>query len=406
MDTISPDIADIVVVFDARFQAGTAHSLAREIEALRAAGLSIRYLPVGPEANAPLKPPLSTLVETGLLQPVGAEGARCRVLIAHNPMAFEAPLASGPPITADLRILVAHHAPVDGTGRSLVYDPVRVERILEARFGGPFHWAAISERCRASLLSSGCPIRLLDVLWLTVIDIGQWPGPRETPAHRTMVLGRHSRADPLKFPSPPDLMASFPESDDLRVRILGMPEELLRRIGTPPRNWELLAYGSTPVTEFLRSLDVFVYHHDETLFEAYGLVIVEAMAAGLPVIIDPTFADTFGHAPLYRTPDQVADTARALFRDPQTYAARSREGYRWVAERHAPEVTVSRYQDLLEALERGEIPAFRQLPLTPRGRAMRQRHRVKSALRRGAGLIRKLPLGDTLIAAVKRLLGR
>ena len=47
---------------------------------------------------------------------------------------------------------------------------------------------------------------------------------------------------------------------------------------------ELLPAGAEPVSEFLASLDIFVYRTG-SFIEPYGRVVLEAMAAGLPVVV-------------------------------------------------------------------------------------------------------------------------
>lgn len=50
------------------------------------------------------------------------------------------------------------------------------------------------------------------------------------------------------------------------------------------RNVELLPAGSEDAATFLRSLDCFVYRTSTRWFEAYGRVVMEAMATGLPIV--------------------------------------------------------------------------------------------------------------------------
>jgi glycosyltransferase involved in cell wall biosynthesis len=47
---------------------------------------------------------------------------------------------------------------------------------------------------------------------------------------------------------------------------------------------ELLPAGAEDPARFLRSLDCFVYRTSTRWFEAYGRVVVEAMATGLPIV--------------------------------------------------------------------------------------------------------------------------
>jgi len=49
-------------------------------------------------------------------------------------------------------------------------------------------------------------------------------------------------------------------------------------------NIELLPAGAEDPAMFLRTLDCFVYRTSDSWFEAYGRVVLEAMATGLPIV--------------------------------------------------------------------------------------------------------------------------
>ena len=70
-----------------------------------------------------------------------------------------------------------------------------------------------------------------------------------------------------------------------RVRLMGAAclEDELGAVD----NVELLPAGAEEPAAFLRSLDCFVYRTSTRWFEAYGRVIVEAMASGLPIVAGP-----------------------------------------------------------------------------------------------------------------------
>jgi glycosyltransferase involved in cell wall biosynthesis len=68
----------------------------------------------------------------------------------------------------------------------------------------------------------------------------------------------------------------------VRVRIMG-GTCLAAELGDE-RNVELLPAGSEDAATFLRSLDCFVYRTSAGWFEAYGRVVMEAMATGLPIV--------------------------------------------------------------------------------------------------------------------------
>ena len=110
--------------------------------------------------------------------------------------------------------------------------------------------------------------------------------PVERPAGRPFTVGRASR-DTLEKHHPDDVFIyRMLAAQGVQVRIMG---------GSCLAPWldgvqgvELLATGHIPMPEFTASLDAFFYRTG-SFYEAYGRVVFEAMASGLPVV-----ASTYG----------------------------------------------------------------------------------------------------------------
>src|SRR5690606_34590192 len=100
-------------------------------------------------------------------------------------------------------------------------------------------------------------------------------------ADQPFTVGRLSRdAMDKHHPDDPALYRML-ASRGIRGRIMGGPclEPALRGV----EGVELLAAGAEPATGFYRSLDVFLDRTGAST-EAYGRVVAEAMATGLPVV--------------------------------------------------------------------------------------------------------------------------
>ena len=69
--------------------------------------------------------------------------------------------------------------------------------------------------------------------------------------------------------------------------------KLLKRL---PSNWTSLEFDATPVDRFLSELDFFLHFPHEDYIEEFGRNVMEAMAQGVPAILPPAFAETFGDA--------------------------------------------------------------------------------------------------------------
>ncbi len=106
-------------------------------------------------------------------------------------------------------------------------------------------------------------------------------GPDGAAPGRPFTIGRVSRDEVSKHhPQDPSLYRML-AANGVRVRVMGgccLARELEGVDGV-----ELLAAGAESVPVFLKSLDVFFYRTG-TWVEAYGRVVVEAMASGLPVV--------------------------------------------------------------------------------------------------------------------------
>jgi glycosyltransferase involved in cell wall biosynthesis len=107
-------------------------------------------------------------------------------------------------------------------------------------------------------------------------------------------------------------------------------EKALAVIGAKPSNWFVYAFDSISPNEFLRDIDIFIHYTHEAYIEEFGRAVIEAMAAGRPVILPPVFRETFGDAALYVEPHEVWETARRLWQDETEYMARARAGREFV----------------------------------------------------------------------------
>jgi glycosyltransferase involved in cell wall biosynthesis len=108
-------------------------------------------------------------------------------------------------------------------------------------------------------------------------QVGGRRGERSAP----LTVGRVSRDAPDKHHPQDPMLYRMLAARGWRIRILGGTCLAAELAGIP--GVELLPAGAEDTVDFYRSLDIFFYRTGTTV-EAYGRVIVEAMASGLPVV--------------------------------------------------------------------------------------------------------------------------
>lgn len=366
---------DVLVITDLRFPGGTSSSLVDELVAADAGGYTIGVLHASSSrlgTNTPVHPRLAELLENGvahLLLP--GEPVQARLAIVKHPTVFAAPLGGPLPIEVDSVVVVAGQVPADRAGT--YYDPAQVDdNIIEALGHRPV-WAPVGPAVRTEL--HGVELAADD--WSEVIDVDAWSAAAAAPLERTaapdpaddrIVIGRHSRPDRLKWPADPDELRSvYPDDGSVRVRVLGGADAAGEVLGAVPASWEVLPFGAVGAPEFLAGLDAFVYFHHPDLTEAFGRTILEALAAGVPVVVPHHFEATFGAACLYATPDAAIDTVRSLLGNPDAHRdqldrARSIVRFRFSHQAHRDRLQRLVGPPAVEPQTRPAAPLFDAIP--------------------------------------------
>lgn len=349
---------DALVVADPRFSGGSASAVVADVEALSRAGAAVgvmavtsRFLDGGAD-----RPNAAVLALPDLpgVERVAPGPASARVALLHHPLAFFHGVHERAAIRADRAALVAHHPPFRGDG-SLEYAPLAVGRLVRRALGVRPWWAPVSGLVRRQLGAFAPLIRLTSRDWVNAFDGAAWRAERAAFSGGPPTVGRHGRADPLKWPtSGADVTASLPV-EGWRVRVMGCPAEALEAAGADLTGWEVLGFDDEPVARFLSSLDVFAYHHHDRWVEAFGRTVMEAMLTERPCLLDPRLRASFGDRALYCAPAEVAGALSRLRDDPEAARALGRRAREAALREHA----ASGVTDRLEALARDRGTASR-----------------------------------------------
>jgi glycosyltransferase involved in cell wall biosynthesis len=241
---------------------------------------------------------------------------------------------------------MAEHA--SGAGE-VAYDPRVVRENMQELFGTVGIWAPISQIVQRSMREDSRYPPPHGEVWTPIIDTKAWcaePLRWRGAARRRPVIGRHGRDHDTKWPSSADaLLNAYCASKPCDVVLMGGATHALNVIGRQPRNWTVRREGAREPRAFLSGLDFYVHYPSS---EDSGRAPIEAMAAGVPVILPPAFQETFGTAVLYAEPEAVWDTIQDLWCDEQAYLARARGGRDFVLQHCGYDQLVKRLENLSE----------------------------------------------------------
>lgn len=315
---------DVITVTDTRFPGGSTSSTVEEILTQSRSKLrsGLYHLPSFKMRfrDAP-SPKIKQLIDDQhVILTNGLSGRlKAKVLLFRHPSILNPDGAPLPEMDADEVILIVNHPPIKfGSIEYLLPDAIRK---LRNAYGcdpkvfpiGPLVRDAIAEAYDGT-------VKIEKDDWVNIFDISRFQFERPFPSGRRMRIGRHSRPNKEKWPArAEDILAAYPESDDMEVHILGGADIPTGILGRTPENWVVHQFGDIDAAEFLKTIDIFVYFHHPDWIEAFGRVIVEAMASGLPTVLPHHFEPLFEDAALYCSEDGVGAMIDFL-RIPENYA--------------------------------------------------------------------------------------
>jgi hypothetical protein len=140
-----------------------------------------------------------------------------------------------------------------------------------------------------------------------------------------------------------------------------------------PGNWTLLPASKHELQEFLAALDFCICYPRRDGSGLVGLVPIEAMAAGIPVILPPRLRRLYEEAAIYADPPDVFRMVSAFWRNQSAYQLQVERGLRYIESHCSVESLAERlgpYVRSLRSRAAGEVD-YNRLRETP-GTSMRQ----------------------------------
>lgn len=349
---------DILIVSHFGLPGGNTSANVADITALTDAGLRVGLLhhPVYRwDVSVPVNPKIAELIDDDRVVRIQAhDSVRTGLTIVRLPTIMGRLMDDLPEIETGRTVLLVNQPPFtfydDDGGKREQWSVRGVHDTIQGWLGD-HTWYTIGPAVTETLERHHGPelegIDLADEYWYEIIDVADWARPERLPDSRPIRIGRHARDAPQKWPETPEkLLGCYPDDPEFEVRSLGGVETPRTMLGSVPGNWVDHPFGSMPVREFLHDLDVMVYFTSSEYVEAFGRSPMEAMAVGLPCVMDPRFELLFGEGALYCRPDEVAAVVRKLVDEPGAYEAQVAKGFAKIEASFSPRSLVDRAKRL------------------------------------------------------------
>ncbi|MES0808446.1 glycosyltransferase [Roseibium sp. SCPC15] len=299
---------DVLYLADLRFPGGSTTSLKYDIRACKQAGLKAGIIPLSSPLFARNQVLNAALIEeihsTGTVIVPRTERPRAKVALLYHPSLLDKRVTCRTGFDAETFYLVVHHTTRDRRGRAN-YQTEHWSDLATDWFGHRLKLLPVSKIVRKDLELNGFSHALHDSDWTNLIDPSDFPGRHQRLPNSQLVIGRHSRPSSDKWPSPSVAQECYPASPNFAFRMMGASQSYLDQFETIPSNWQVLPFSKLPITAFLQDLDVYSYFHSDSLVEAFGYCVLEALASGLPCVVPHYLQDIFGDACFYAEPEQA-----------------------------------------------------------------------------------------------------
>lgn len=351
-----PHRFDVVIATDFRVRGGTNYSSLEEIKAQIRAGLRTGLMHIPRYEYLPNRQMVNNYREL-------VDGKLVHVLTYGDEITADLVIFRWPPALANcpkflpnvrannVRIILNQAPQRRRTDEQVSYDIEEVDRRIEKLFGKKGVWAPIGPEGRAALEGYSDRFEISAEDWVNILDLSEWSLRSERPRNLKPVIGRHARDNADKWPETvEDLLRAYPDSSDCVVSILGGAEVPKAMLGTLPRNWIVRTFDAIRPYDYLCGLDLFVYFTHSKWIEAFGRVIFEAMAVGVPVLLAESFRANFGDAALYSPIADVKKAVQRVLEDENLYADQVRRGRVFVERNHVHDTHIRRISPLVKKL--------------------------------------------------------
>lgn len=324
----------VVLAGDWRKFGGPQKSMMEEIHALKASGISVAilHLEAGRFMTTKvefLAPQIQELINSGYVDEVLFDDAvDIDLLILRYPPILQFMAEKPTELRIKKMFITANQAPSELDGSDIRYLVRDCHRKAEKCFKTNVSWVPQGPQVRESIQSYLSQEELEDFDFPGILSVSDWRTsiPRAKRGKRP-VIGRHSRDDAMKWPESKELLKlAYPEEGEIEVRVMGGGKTPLKILNAEsfPRNWCVLERDEEEVSDFLNTLDFYVFFQNSQAVEAFGRSVLEAIAANLVVILPHQYQEVFGKAAIYCEIGEVQDVVRKYYEDWELYTEQQR----------------------------------------------------------------------------------
>ncbi|MED3646440.1 glycosyltransferase [Halalkalibacterium halodurans] len=357
---------DVILASEFRLLGGTNMSNVEEIKAQREMGLRTGLIQLSRyDLNSveAINPNVRELIDGDQVQMiVYGEQVSCDVLIVRHPPILQEWQRYVPNVEAKSVHVIVNQPPQRdyGDNGSVLYELPRCIDHLQAYFGNRGIWYPIGPNVREALSKHHHEdlqaIPFSDQDWVNIINVKEWKRVTRREKDGKIKIGRHSRDQYVKWPKDRATMLQiYPDKEPFEVHILGGAKSPTKVLGSLPSNWHVREFGEVHPREFLAELDVFVYFTHPDWVEAFGRVVFEAMAAGVPVIVPHEYEKLFGEAAIYAEINEVQEKVMELMADDEYYQNQVEKALIYVENQFGYSQHAARLETFLHEDERAEV---------------------------------------------------
>lgn len=332
---------DVIIASEFRLSGGTNMSNIEEIKAQKKMGLRTGLIQLSRydlNSQGPINPKIRELLDGDQVQMlVYGENITCDILIVRHPPILQEWQKYVPNVKAKRVNVIINQPPKREYSENgiTLYDFAHCKENLMEYFGSEGIWYPIGPLVRETLYKHHFNeiknLQLEEEDWVNIINVKEWRRETISRTDNKIKIGRHSRDQYVKWPDDKKLLLSiYPDREPFEIYVLGGAESPKKLLGRLPSNWTVYNFGELHPKEFLQYLDVFVYYTHPDWVEAFGRVIFESMAAGVPVILKPSYKKLFKEAAIYAEPNEVIDKVECLMKNPDYYSQVVDTAYKYV----------------------------------------------------------------------------